>query len=59
MLPIVQILLVLGVVMAAVLFITSRNPSRVSEEQQANYSKWFRILVPIMLIAAAIKYFMG
>ncbi|MFT5007820.1 MAG: hypothetical protein ACI9D8_000474 [Reinekea sp.] len=59
MLPIVQILLVLGVVMALVLFITSRNPTKVSAEQQASYSKWFRILVPIMLIAAAIKYFIG
>jgi len=30
-----------------------------TEEQTANFSKWFRILIPIMLIAAAIRFFVG
>ncbi len=56
---IVPILAVLLVVILVVLKITSANPTTVSEEQAAKYSKWIRILVPLVLIAAAIRYFMG
>ncbi|WP_028671599.1 hypothetical protein [Saccharospirillum impatiens] len=57
--PIVTILVVLAVVMLVVIKITSAKGSEVSEEQAAKYSKWIRILVPVVLIAAAIKYFIG
>lgn len=56
---IVPILAILLVVMLVVLKVTSSNPSRLSDEQAAKYSKWIRILVPLVLIAAAIRYFMG
>jgi hypothetical protein len=56
---IVPILLVLGLVMLAVIKFTSQNSEPMTEEQAATYSKWFRILFPILLIGAAIKYFMG
>ena len=56
---IIPILLILGLVMFAVIKFTSQYSEPVTQEQAATYSKWFRILVPIMLIAVAIKYFMG
>ncbi len=56
---IVKILLVLAIAIVGVLMITSRNPTNVSDEQMATYSKIIRILVPLVLIAGAIKYFMG
>jgi hypothetical protein len=55
--PIVQILLVLLIAIVGVVMITSRNPTNLSEEQSAKYSKIFRILVAIMLIGGAIRYF--
>jgi len=57
--PLLTILIVLAIAIAAVLMITSRNPTTMTEEQTANFSKWFRILIPIMLIAAAIRFFVG
>ncbi|WP_108124035.1 hypothetical protein [Saccharospirillum mangrovi] len=55
--PIIPILLVLLIAIFVVLKITSARGSEVSEEQMATYSKWLRILVPAVLIAAAIRYF--
>ncbi len=48
--PLVTILVVLAIAIAGVLMITSRNPTNVTEEQSARFSKWFRILIPIMLL---------
>jgi hypothetical protein len=56
---IIPILLILGLVMFAVIKFTSQHSEPMTQEQSAKYAKWFRILVPIMLIAVAIKYFMG
>ena len=56
---IVKILIVLAIAIVGVLMITSRNPTNVSDEQMATYSKIIRILVPLVLLASAIKYFMG
>jgi threonine/homoserine/homoserine lactone efflux protein len=53
--PIVSILLVLALAIVAVLFITSRNPTQVSEEQAHNYSKIIRILMVVMMVAFAVK----
>ena len=55
--PIVQILLVLAIAIVGVLMFTSRNPTNLSEEQQMKYAKIIRILVPLVLIGAAIRYF--
>lgn len=55
--PIVQILVVLFIAIAGVLMITSRNPTNLTEEQQIKYGKIFRILIPLVLIAGAIRYF--
>lgn len=55
--PIVTILLVLFIAIIVVLKITSARGSEVSEQQMAKYSKWIRILVPLVLIATAIRYF--
>jgi threonine/homoserine/homoserine lactone efflux protein len=57
--PIVTILVVLALVMLIVIKVTSAKGSALSEEQTAKYSKWIRILVPLVLIGAAIKYFIG
>lgn len=54
---IVQILLVLGIAIVGVVMITSRNPTNLTEEQQAKYAKILRFLVPLVLIGAAIRYF--
>lgn len=54
---IVQILLVLGLAIVAVLMFTSRNPTTISAEQQQRYAKIIRILVPLVLVGAAIRYF--
>lgn len=54
---IVQILLVLGIAIVGVLMFTSRNPTTLTEEQQMKYAKILRILVPLVLVGAAIKYF--
>lgn len=56
---IIPILAVLLLVLVVVLKITSANPTTLSDEQAAKYSKWIRILVPLVLIGAAIRYFMG
>ncbi|WP_196159258.1 hypothetical protein [Reinekea sp. G2M2-21] len=56
---IVQILLVLGIAIVGVLMITSRNPTTLTDEQASKYAKIIRILVPLVLIAGAIKYFVG
>lgn len=55
--PIVQILLVLVIAIVGVLFVTSRNPTNLTEEQQMKYAKILRFLVPLVLIGAAIRYF--
>lgn len=55
--PLVQILVVLAIAIVGVLMITSRNPTNLSEEQQVKYAKIIRILVPLVLISAAIRYF--
>ncbi|EAR09302.1 hypothetical protein [Reinekea blandensis] len=55
--PIVQILLVLAIAIVGVLMFTSRNPTNLTEEQQMKYAKIIRILVPLVLIGAAIRYF--
>jgi len=55
--PIVTILIVLALVMLIVIKVTSARGSEVTEEQAATYSKWIRILVPLVLIGAAIRYF--
>lgn len=55
--PIIQILILLAMAIVAVLFITSRNPMRLSEEQSAKYSGILRILVVVLLIAASIRMF--
>jgi threonine/homoserine/homoserine lactone efflux protein len=57
--PIVTILVILALFMLVVIKITSAKGSSMTEEQAAKYSKWIRILVPLMLIGVAIKYFMG
>jgi threonine/homoserine/homoserine lactone efflux protein len=54
--PIVQILLLLFIGIAGVLFAT-RNSQPLNEEQASRYSKILRILIPLMMIGAAIKYF--
>ncbi len=51
------ILAVLFVAMFIIIKITSKNPSTITEEQAASYSKWFRILIPAVLISAVLKYF--
>lgn len=56
---IIPILAVLLLVMVIVLKVLSANPTTLSDEQAAKYSKWIRILVPLVLIGAAIRYFMG
>lgn len=56
---IVPIIAVLLLVLVVVLKITSANPTTLNDEQAAKYSKWIRILVPLVLIGAAIRYFMG
>ncbi|MBU2863360.1 hypothetical protein KO489_05855 [Reinekea forsetii] len=56
---IIPILLVLGLVMLAVIKFTSQNSKPMTDEDAATYAKWFRILFPILLIGAAIKFFMG
>ena len=56
---IVKILIILAIAIVGVLMITSRNPTTLSDEQMATYSKIIRILVPIVLIVGALKYFMG
>lgn len=56
---IIKILLVLAIAVFGVLMITSRNPTQLSEEQQMKFAKIFRILIPLVLLAAAIKYFVG
>ncbi|GGX43914.1 hypothetical protein [Saccharospirillum salsuginis] len=56
---IIPILAVLLLVLVVVLKVTSANPTTLSDEQAAKYSKWIRILVPLVLIGAAIRYFMG
>jgi len=56
---IIPILLVLGLVMLAVIKFTSTNSEPMTDEQAATYSKWFRILFPVLLIGAAIKFFIG
>ncbi len=53
---IVQILLVLGIAIVGVLFVT-RNAKPLNEEQSSRYSKILRILIAIMLIGGAIRYF--
>lgn len=53
--PIVTILLVLALAVVAVLFITSRNPAQVSEEQAQNFSKIIRILIIVMMVALVVK----
>lgn len=55
--PIVQILIVLAIAIVGVLMITSRNPTNLTEEQQMKYAKILRILVPLVLVGAAIRYF--
>lgn len=55
--PIIPILLVLAIAIVIVLKVTSARGSEVSEEQMAKYSKWIMILVPLVLIASAIRYF--
>lgn len=57
--PIVTILIVLALAILVVVKITSANPTNLSDEQAAKYSKWIRILVPVALIGVAIKYFLG
>lgn len=57
MLPLFQILIVLAMAIVAVVFVTSRNPTRLSEEQYAKYGKILRFLVPLALLATAIKFF--
>jgi hypothetical protein len=54
---IVQILLVLALAIGGVLLITSRNPTHLSEEQQFKYAKILRILVAVLLIGGAIRFF--
>ena len=54
--PIVQILVILVIAIVGVMFAT-RNAQPLTEEQASRYSKILRILVPLLLIGAAIKYF--
>lgn len=55
--PIVTILIVLAIAVAGVLMITSRNAQPMTDEQAGRYAKILRILVPVVLIGAAIRYF--
>ena len=55
---IVPILIVLGLAMLVVIKLTA-NSQPISEEQAATYSKWIRILIPVMLIALVIRFFVG
>lgn len=57
--PIVTILVLLALALLVVLKITSANPTTLSDEQAAKYSKWIRILVPLVIVAAGLKYFLG
>lgn len=57
MLPLFKILILLAMAIVAVLFITSRNPTPLSDDQYAKYAKIIRFLVPVLLIATAIKFF--
>jgi cell division protein FtsW (lipid II flippase) len=54
---IVQILLVLALAIAGVLMITSRNPTTLTDEQQMKYAKILRVLIGILLIGGAIRFF--
>lgn len=53
---IVKILLVLAIAIVGVLYAT-RNSQAPSSEQAAKYSKILRILIVIMMVGAAVKYF--
>lgn len=53
---IVQILIILAIAIAGVLMITSRTGKPLSEEDQAKYGKIIYILVPIVAIAATIRF---
>lgn len=55
--PIVTILLVLGLAMLGVIMVTSRNAKSVTPEQAERYSKIIRILIPVLIIASVIGYF--
>lgn len=55
---IVPILIVLAIALLVVVKMTS-NSKPMTEEQTATYAKWIRILVPVMLIAVVIRYFVG
>lgn len=55
--PIVTILALLALGILAVLFVTSRNPTTLTPEQQSKYARILRILVGIVLIGSAIRYF--
>mgnify|MGYP000507127733 CR=1 FL=1 len=56
MLPLFKILIVLFVAIVVVLFITSRNPTPLSDEQYAKYGKIIRILIPIALVASVVRF---
>lgn len=55
---IMTLLIILGLVFAGValmVFFGEKYGKPMDEEQQANYSKWIRILVFVLIIAAIIK----
>lgn len=54
-----KILLGLFAGLALLIWMASKNPVEFSEEQQSRMSKWIMILVGLIMIASAIKYFTG
>jgi len=54
---IVKILFFLFVGLAILLWVAERNPIKLSEEQQGRMGKWFMILIGLIMLASAIKYF--
>lgn len=54
-----KILLGLFAGLAVLIWVAGKNPVQLTEEQQARMSKWIMILIGLIMIASAIKYFTG
>jgi len=54
---IVKILFFLFIGLAILLWVAERNPIQLSEEQQGRMGKWIMILIGLIMLASAIKFF--
>lgn len=52
---ILKILLFLFAGLAALVWFAERNPVNLTKEQQAKMSKWFMILIGLIILATAVK----